>query len=148
MIAPNPKKEEFAKEVCMFLAEQLRTHRISLERSADISQKVIDHLNLIDTEEDFLKFIMEIGHDFEELAVFAVRLEFYQRITRRQKMENSVREFVISIMPQDVQLALSVLLEAVKDEVQMRDLTQKFPQFNEFIQKEHQAPVLMKKNHG
>ncbi len=44
------QKEEYAQAVCYFLAELLRNHRVSLPRAAEISEKVVGNINLIDTE--------------------------------------------------------------------------------------------------
>ena len=54
-------------------------------------------------------------------------------ITTRKDLENKVREFVVFILPQDSNLALAVLQEAIKDHIQTEDLCTKFPKFKEFL---------------
>ncbi|HTL39700.1 MAG TPA: hypothetical protein VL306_02720 [Methylomirabilota bacterium] len=144
MEALNPKKEEYAREVCMFLGEQLRTHHLTLARSADIAQKVLENLNLIDTETDFLKFIKELERDFQELVALSSKLSFEKEISDRQEMEASVREFAISMLPQDVSLALSVLEDAIKEKVTLAQLIKKFPNFDDFLNQRNESLALIR----
>ena len=60
-------KEEYAKQVCLFLAELLRTHKIALPRAAEIAEKVTQNINLIDSEAQFLTLIKQLAQDFQEL---------------------------------------------------------------------------------
>lgn len=131
------KKEEYAKSVCLFLAELLRTRKISLQRAAEIAQKVVDHVNLLDTEADFLKLIKELTYDFEELFKLEQRVMMHMETSKRLELENRVREFVIGVMGYDPNLALSVLQAAISEQTDMTNMCAKFPQFKEFI--EHNA---------
>jgi hypothetical protein len=130
----NPKKEEYAKAVCMFLAEMLRTRKVSLARSAEIAQKVVDNINLIDTEEDFLRLIKELTSDFEELFKLQKIVLLDVERSQRRDMEETVREYVINIMGTDARQALDVLVEAVKAESQLPQLCAKFPKLKEFTE--------------
>jgi hypothetical protein len=130
------KKEEYAKSVCMFLSELLRTHRIDLARSAEIAQKTLEHLNLIDSEEDFLKFVKELTLDFQELFQLEERVLLNVHMNRRAEMENLVREFVITTVPDNPKQALTILLEAIKDDCRLEDLSRKFPLFEKFRQEQ------------
>ena len=129
-----PKKEEYAKAVCMFLAEMLRTRKVSLSRSAEIAQKVVDNINLIDTEEDFLRLIKELTSDFEELFKLQKIVLLDVERSQRRDMEETVREYVINIMGTDARQALDVLVEAVKAESQLPQLCAKFPKLKEFTE--------------
>lgn len=133
MPANNPNKEEYAKAVCFFISELLRTHKISLTRAAEIGQKVLAHLNLIDTEQDFLKFIKELTSDFEELLQLHQIVLYRIAGNQRQQMENTIREFVISIMPNDMPQALEVLAAAIEEHAQLPDLCTRFPELKQFI---------------
>jgi|GEM_PF-2200680 len=132
-------KEQYAKSVCFFLAELLRTRKIDLKRAAEIAQKVMDNINLIDTEQDFSRLIKGMSADFEELFQLEERLQLNISFNERRDLDDLVREFVASILPQDTNLAFVVLQEAVKDNVQSEDLCVKFPQFREFILKTHES---------
>ena len=128
-------KEQYARSICFFLAEQLRVRRVSLARAAEIAQKVMDNLNLIDTEQDFLRFIKALSQDFEELNQLQDRVFMSIHISARRDLETKVREFVVNILPQDTSLVLQILGEAIKDDVKVEDLCLKFPQFKQFLEK-------------
>jgi len=115
------------------LAELLRNHQVSLPRAAEISEKVVGNINLIDTEKQFLEFIRDLSRDFEELIQFTKRIDMHMQVGEREKLEIQVREFVISSLGTDLQTAFGVLSEAIKDETRQEDLCQKFPQFKQFI---------------
>ena len=134
MTEPKPKKEEYAKAVCMFLAEMLRTRKVSLARSAEIAQKVVDNINFIDTEEDFLRLIKERPSDYEELFKLQKIVLLDVERAERRDMEEVVREYVINIMGADARQALDVLVEAVKQEAQLPQLCTKFPKLKEFME--------------
>ena len=134
-IQKTPQKEEFAKLTCLFLAEQLRTKKISLQRASEIAQKVVQNLNLLDTEQDFLKFIKELTADFEELVHLEQRVFMHAEVTERRQMESHVKEFVISVLTHDANLALTIMEAAVKDETRLEHLLQSFPEFKNYMEK-------------
>lgn len=127
------QKDEYAKSASYFLAELLRTRKISLKRAAEIGQKLIDHINLIDTEQDFLKLVKELSADFEELNTLEDRVQMSIVISERKSLEHKVLDFVAFILPQDAQSAQAILQEAVKEDALLEDLCGKFPQFSQFI---------------
>jgi hypothetical protein len=129
----KPTKDDYARAVCYFLAEQLRTHKTNLRRAAEVAQKVVDNINLLDTEADFLRFIKDLSSDFQELAVLEERIFMGMHFNQRKDLEMKVRDFVAHILPQNSNLALQVLQESVKDGVQIENLSQKFPEFRQFI---------------
>jgi len=128
----NPK-EEYARSVCYFLAELLRNHQVSLPRAAEISEKVVSNINLLDNERQFLEFIQDLSRDFEELVQFTKRIDMHMQVSEREKLEIQVREFVISSLGTDLQTAFGVLSEAIKAGTRQENLCQKFPQFKQFI---------------
>jgi hypothetical protein len=133
MVTTLDNKNEYAKSICLFLAELLRTRRITLARSSEIAQKVLQNINLIDTEEDFLRLTKELAFEFEELHYFKERLSKNVHVNQRRELEKKVREFAASVMYQDSKLALDVLAAAVSDEARLEDLGARFPQFEQFI---------------
>jgi len=130
---PKNKKEEYAKMVCYFLAEQLRIHKISLKRAAEIGQKVLDNLNLIDSERDFLKLVKELARDFEELVKLEDRTFLFAQESERHKMEKAVRDYVIATLSRDMPSALMILSAAIAESASMDSLCGQFPQFKQFI---------------
>lgn len=130
---PNQSKEEYAKIVCLFLAELLRTRKITLTRAAEICQKVTDNLNLVDSEEHFLSLVKQLSSDFEELFHLQALVNMHAAVSQRLDLEEKVRAFVISTLVQDSHLAMEILQEAVKVDIRLPDLCHKFPQFQKFI---------------
>ena len=128
------RKEEYAKQICLFLAELLRTHRITLERAAEIAERVTQNINLIDSEEQFLGLVKTMTADFQELFNLGQRVDMHIGVNKRMAMENNVREFVITFLAKDATLALNVLQEAIKEHVGVNDLCARFPEFKQFIQ--------------
>lgn len=128
------QKEEYAKEVCLFLAELLRTRKITLQRAAEIAEKVVQNINLIDSEAQFLTLIKDLTAEFTELFYLGERIHMHLGMSQRLLMESQVREFVINFLTRDIALAFNVLQEAVKDSVQTNDLCVKFPPFRQFIE--------------
>jgi hypothetical protein len=128
-------KNDYARAVCHFLAEGLRTRKIGLKRAAEIAKKVVAHMNLLDTERDFLKLVKELSIDFQELVKLEDRIYLYIKSDDRSRMEASVKEFAVRLISQDTKLALQIMEEAIKDGSDLKQLADKFPQFKEFINK-------------
>jgi hypothetical protein len=129
------KKNEYAKSVALFLAELLRSRKVTLKRAAEIAAKVVANINLVDTEEHFLRLIKELTLDFEELHHLQELISIEIKINKRKQMEKIVIEFAASIMVTDIRLASEVLRHASNDNVDYEQLRSKFPQFNEFMNK-------------
>lgn len=121
--------------VCLFLAEQLRVRKISLPRAAEIAQKVVSNINLLDSEQDFLRLVKELAKDFEELVRLEERVFFWVDINHRKVMEENVRGCVVEMIGQDPVFALELLNMAIKDGATVEDLKIKFPQFAAFLTK-------------
>jgi hypothetical protein len=130
----NPKRNEYAKAVSLFLAELLRTRKTSLARASEIAQKVLENINLIDTEQQFLEFVKVLTSDFEELHHLGEIFYMHVKISERQDLEQKVRVFVIHIMSQDLDLAAEVLKQAINENLSLNDLCARFPAFKDFIQ--------------
>ena|SRR3989338_2336501 len=134
-MAVSGTKNEYAKAVCYFLAEQLRVHKISLARAADIAAKFLQNINLVNSELDFLRLVKELSKDFEELG----RLEsiVYFRIVEkgRDELERIVRDCVVVTLATDPDLALSMLKEAIHPQAELVSLAKKFPVLNQYITK-------------
>jgi len=128
-------KEEFARIISLFLAEQLRTRNVTLSRAAEIAQKVLQNINLIDTEERFLRFVKELSGDFEELYTLGERIDMHVAISKRKKFEEKVREFVVNVLSSNMQLASLVLQDALAEDCTIDKLGKKYSQFKEFTEK-------------
>lgn len=126
-------KEHYAKMVCLFLAEGIRTRKITLKRSAEIAEKVLLHLSLLDTEKDFLALVKELAKDFDEIIDLEGRIIRQDTINLKRHMEEIVKEFAVSIMASNSHLALDILQEATHDAATLEALAKKFPEFNNFL---------------
>ena len=135
MTTTTDQKNQYAKSICYFLAELLRTRRISLERAADISQKMIDNINLLDSEHDFLQLTKTLAQDFEELIYLKERISLDIGVLKRKDLEDKVRQFVVNVLPNDTTLALNILEEAIKSDIELSELGKKFPEFGQFLTK-------------
>lgn len=127
-----PAKEQYAKAVCFFLAELLRTRKVELKRCAEIAQKVVENINLLETEQDFLRLVKEMTADFEELTHLERRVSFSIQVSDREKLEADVREFAIHTISHDPALVTTLLAEAMKEGANLSNLYSQYPQFQEF----------------
>ncbi|MBI4050036.1 MAG: hypothetical protein HY398_01145 [Candidatus Doudnabacteria bacterium] len=133
--SPAVVQEEMAKAVCLFLAEMLRTRRATLKRCAEIAASVVDKLDMIRTEVEFLSAVRQMESDFQELTHLESDLTFRYQVAERQKMEELVREFAIANLPGDPERAVVIMEESLKAGSTLEGLQKKFPDFNEFVAK-------------
>lgn len=135
-VTATEHREEFAKSVCLFLAEQIRIRKITLKRAAEIAQKVVAHMNLLDTEHDFLQLIKELTKDFDELVKLEEHVFLHAKMSERNDMEHHVKDFVVSILSRDSKLALQILTDATADGADYQKLLEKFPEFNDYMSRQ------------
>jgi hypothetical protein len=127
-------KEQYAKMVCLFLAEGLRTRRIPLQNAAEIAGKFLQNINLLDTEQDFLSLVKELSKDFSELSVLEHQASRAIQISEKRRLEQQVREFAVQVIVTDPPRALSLLQDAARDDVSIETLCAKYPEFKSFSQ--------------
>jgi hypothetical protein len=126
-------KVKYTRMVCLFLAESLRTRRIPLKRSVEIVEKILQHINLMDTESDYLALIKELSYDFQELTQLeSIMVKNFNSDQRRQ-LETFAREFAIKILPTDSKTALAIMQDAVQDGITMAQLRSKYPEFGNYV---------------
>lgn len=126
-------KEQFAKSVCLFLAEMLRTRKVTLHRGAEIARAMVLKLDEIETEEDFLRLTRELEYEFQELVALSHDLVFHQEVSRRQQMEQLVRAFVIHDLPGNPRQAVLIMEKALEPACSLEELATLFPDFAEFV---------------
>lgn len=130
---PNKNKNQFAYMVCLFLAEGMRTRKLSLKRAGEIAEKVLANINLIDTEEDFLKLVKELSKDFDELVLLENKVLKQRILDQKRNMESHVRNFSIQILPSNPKLALLILEKAAENDMTVETLAQTFPEFDQYL---------------
>jgi hypothetical protein len=129
--------DHYAKMVCLFLAEGLRSRRITLPRASEIAEKVLAHINLIDTESAFLSLIKELSHDFEEIRPLHGKVLEEQQSTDRRKVERLVEQYAVQLLPTDPKQAMAILDIASKQAISLNLLSVQFPDFKRFYDQHH-----------
>ena len=66
----------FNNLAALFLAEAVRSRRISLARAAEISHRVLNLLPRMNTESKILSLLTEVEKDFEEVSALKQALHF------------------------------------------------------------------------
>jgi len=128
-------KDNSAHLLCLFLAEEMRMHTISLGEAKEIARAVVAHKNLIDNEEHMLHLIMELSKDYPQLKKFEKNLAVYIEKQSRSEGEKKVTEFVASIMDSDPAAAMKILEDAIDVANNLDILKSKYPKFAEFLNK-------------
>jgi hypothetical protein len=141
-------KKDFARATCLFLAEELRYHKVCLRRAAEIAEKMLDNMNLMDKEEDFLRLVKELSKDFEELEGLEKQVYRHMQDVDRSRMEFCVQQFVIHNVSRDPKLSLNILQDATAEDANFELLTLKYPEFKKFVLEKSQglAPKVQASN--
>lgn len=129
-------QEQYAEAVCQFLAEQLRTRQVSLERAAEIAEGVVGRLERIKTDEEFQEAVREAHVEFEEMRQLQSRFESRAILSEREEMERLVREYAAGKLPLDPQAALLLLREALQPDTTLDWLLRKYPELNYYYKHE------------
>ena len=123
-----------SKAVCLFLAEMLRTRKVKLDRCADIAAEIVNRLESIGSEKQFLDAVKELEFEFQELKTLKNDLLQVTSMSSRQQMEQIVREYAIQILPHDPKQSILLLEEALKSESTLISLSKRFPAFAKFAE--------------
>lgn len=125
----NLDKNQYGHMLCLFLAEGIRTRKIALRRSAEIAEHVLRHINLLETEADFLMLVKELSKDFEELVPLEGKMLICQDLGVKRDLELLVKDYVVSILPTDSITALNILQDASTGKFTLELLQSKYPEF-------------------
>ena len=128
-------KDNAAHQFCLFLAEEMRMHTISLGEAKEMARAIVAHKNLIDNEEHLLRLVMELSKDYPQLKKFEQKLAVYIERQGRSEAEKKVTEFVANIMDADQNLAIAILSDAIDGNNNLDMLCNKYPKFAEFLKK-------------
>ncbi len=134
MYQPSDSKDNALHLLCLFLAEEMRMHMISLGAAKEIARSVIANANLIDNEEHMLRFVAEISKDYPQLKRFEQKLAIYIERQGKSDSEKLVAKFVESIVSSDQNLAMSILDDAINSDNSLDELKAKYPQFAKFLE--------------
>jgi hypothetical protein len=128
-------KDNAAHLFCLYLAEEMRVHTISLGEAKEITRAIVAHKNLIDNEEHMLRLVMELSKDYPRLKKFEQSLAVYLERKGRTESEKKVTEFVATIMDTDPNTAMQILDDAIDSHNNLDILKSKYPKFAEFMNK-------------
>jgi hypothetical protein len=123
----------FANLVALFLAENIRSRKISLKRAAEISETVVLNLARLGSEEEVLQFLAEVERDFEEVITLKQVLHFGYAQTDIAMYEDEIKEYAARIFPEDMVLSAGFLQDAIKPEMTIQKLSLKYPDFCRFV---------------
>jgi hypothetical protein len=126
-------RDNAAHLFCLFLAEEMRQHTVSLGEAKEMARAVVKNKNLIDNEEHLLGLIMELSKDFPQLKKFELRLASYIEKQSRDEGERKVVAFVATVMDTDQNLAMQILEDAIDQKHNLDILKTKYPKFAEFL---------------
>lgn len=105
---------------------------MSLVRVCEIAEKVVDHMNILHDEKDFLNLVKELSKDFEELHVLEEKMVEKQRQIERELFDDMIKEFVVHILPTNSKIALAVLEDSTRTGLDTEALQAKYPEFKKF----------------
>ncbi len=131
---PKLDKNHYARMVCLFLAEGLRTRNMGLRRAGEIAEKVLQNMNLLDNERDFLMLVKELAKDFDEMTTLEKKLIMDKEKKEKRDMERIVKDFSVQSLSGNSHQALSLLQDATGQNVTLEELEKKYPDFKEFVE--------------
>jgi len=123
--------DKYARTLVMFLAEGLRTRTFTANRAAEIAEKVLANINLVDTEEHFLLLVKELSHDFEELGPFGDSLEKDLATSSTRGLEESIRQYAVQALHSDPKEAMEILKAAAEPGLSKASIYEAFPKFKQ-----------------
>lgn len=119
----------FNQLVALFLAEAIRSKRTSLQRAAEIAQRVIAKLPLIRNEKDTLNTLTDIEKDFEEVGALKQALHFGYRTSDIKIFEPEIKEYASKVFEKDLQKSAAFLQDAASPTATIEQLCLKYPDF-------------------
>jgi hypothetical protein len=126
-------KNEYAKQASLYLANLLRSNKITLIRAGQIAGQISSNINLLDTYEHYSKFLQSLSREFPELADLKVKIDSSSQNLRRKELEQKVQQFAVKIMASDSKQAHAIIEEVMREGITQQKLMEKFPNFGEFV---------------
>lgn len=133
MITDTKNREALSRCVCLFLAEMLRTRKVSLSRAADIAAVTLMEFDKIFSEAEFLEAIRRLEFEFQEIKYLEQDVLLFSQISERERMEHLVKEFVIKKLPTDPKLPLDIMQQALVSGSTLESLSRRFSDFALFV---------------
>jgi hypothetical protein len=125
--------QTFNNLVALFLAEAIRSRRMSLARAAEISHRVVSHMDMLNSEDQALELLTNIEKDFEEVASLKQALHFGYRPSDVKIYETEIRDYASKIFAWDITLSNAFLQDAAKPGASIQELCLKYPEFCQYL---------------
>lgn len=125
--------QTFNNLVALFLAEAIRSRRMSLPRAAEISHRVVSSINMLKSEDQTLELLTNIEKDFEEVATLKQALHFGYHSSDVKVYETEIRDYASIILTQDINLSNAFLQDAARPGANIQMLCLKYPGFCEHL---------------
>ena len=121
------------KLISLFLAETLRSRRISLTRAAEISSRVAEDLPKISSEDQALAMLTEIEKDFQEIDTLKKALHFGYKQSDAKAYEEEIKAYAAKAFEKDIALSNAFLQDANQPHMSISQLCIKYPDFCSFL---------------
>jgi hypothetical protein len=127
------QENNFNNLIALFLAEEVRSRRTSLQRAAEISQRVVSRLKDINTEGNALAVLTEIEKDFREVTSLRQALHFGYKASDVKIWESEVKDYASKLFSKDMRASAEFLRQAAESGATIQDLCIKYPAFSNYI---------------
>jgi len=134
MMPEASQKQQYAQMTCLFLADQLRQRKLSTSSVGSIAQTISRHINLMDTDRDFLGLLKELSKDFAGLEPLEKQVLDRAAQKARRQMEDLVHSYATDALASDPAGALRVIQAAAEPDATVERLTSQFPELQAFIE--------------
>ena len=125
--------QTFNNLVALFLAEALRSRRMSLARAAEISRRVVSGIGMLNSEGQILELLTSIEREFEEVTSLKQALHFGYRPSDVKIYETEIRDYVSKIFARDINLSNAFLQDAARPGASIQQLCLKYPEFCQYL---------------
>ncbi len=130
--------------VALFLAETIRSRRTSLSRAAEISQRVLDNLPLLKSEDQTLSILTDIEKDFQEVSALKQALHFGYQTSDIKVYEPEIKDYAARIFTTDMHKSAAFLKDASEPGATIQRLCVLYPDFCQFLSKHSDKSHLLK----
>lgn len=119
--------------VALFLAEAIRSRRMSISRAAEISQRVVSNLPRVSSENEVLNMLTDISRDFDEVVVLKQALHFGHHPSDVKIFESEIKYYASEILENDIDASNAFLQYAAQPGMTIQQLFLKYPTFCQFL---------------
>lgn len=126
-------QNNYVKLIAFFLSEIVRSRRTSIRRAAEISQSVINNMDVFTSEELVLTWVTRLEKDFEEIGDYKKALHFNFDSSSISVYEDEVKQFAAWLFENDMARSAQFLKDASDRQVNIQQLCIKHPDFCDYL---------------